>query len=311
MPEVFFSGPAGRLEGRFHPAKQRGAPIAVVLHSHPQFGGTMNNQIVYNTYYNFAERGFSVLRFNFRGVGRSQGAFDHGQGELSDAASALDWAQSISPEARACWIAGRVVRLLDRHAAPHAPAGDRGLHFDRAARQPLRFQLSRALPFVRPVRAWRQGPGRAPERGSGADRETEDPEGHRHRACGRSPRPITSSRIASTNCRRWSAPISTSVSACRGTRRPRCARSGRSRPRRRATADRASRTARVPDHNDGRTRSRLPAPGALSVRDGRHGILARDDLLADSLSRPARLRRRGVWRSTRSAPASTSSRSCS
>ena len=106
MPEVFFNGPAGRLEGRFHPAKQRGAPIAVVLHSHPQFGGTMNNQIVYNTYYNFAERGFSVLRFNFRGVGRSQGAFDHGQGELSDAASALDWAQSISPEARACWIAG-------------------------------------------------------------------------------------------------------------------------------------------------------------------------------------------------------------
>jgi uncharacterized protein len=47
MPEVFFNGPAGRLEGRFHPAKQRGAPIAVVLHPHPQFGGTMNNQIVY------------------------------------------------------------------------------------------------------------------------------------------------------------------------------------------------------------------------------------------------------------------------
>ena len=40
------------------------------------------------------------------GVGRSQGAFDHGQGELSDAASALDWAQSLNPEARSCWIAG-------------------------------------------------------------------------------------------------------------------------------------------------------------------------------------------------------------
>ena len=51
-------------------------------------------------------RGFSVLRFNFRGVGRSQGAFDHGQGELSDAAAALDWAQSVNPDARACWIAG-------------------------------------------------------------------------------------------------------------------------------------------------------------------------------------------------------------
>ena len=106
MPEVIFTGPAGRLEGRFHPSKQRGAPIAVILHPHPQFGGTMNNQIVYNTYYAFVERGFSVLRFNFRGVGRSQGSFDHGQGELSDAASALDWAQSINPEARACWIAG-------------------------------------------------------------------------------------------------------------------------------------------------------------------------------------------------------------
>jgi alpha/beta superfamily hydrolase len=106
MPEVTINGPAGRLEGRYTHAKQRGAPIAVVLHPHPQFGGTMNNQIVYSTYYAFAERGFSVLRFNFRGVGRSQGAFDHGQGELSDAASALDWAQSINPEARACWIAG-------------------------------------------------------------------------------------------------------------------------------------------------------------------------------------------------------------
>jgi len=47
-----------------------------------------------------------VLRFNFRGVGRSQGNFDHGSGELSDAAAALDWAQAVNPEARACWIAG-------------------------------------------------------------------------------------------------------------------------------------------------------------------------------------------------------------
>ena len=106
MPEVIFTGPAGRLEGRFHPSKTRSAPIAIILHPHPQFGGTMNNQIVYNLYYAFAERGFSVLRFNFRGVGRSQGSFDHGSGELSDAASALDWAQGINPEAKSCWIAG-------------------------------------------------------------------------------------------------------------------------------------------------------------------------------------------------------------
>lgn len=106
MPEVIFNGPAGRIEGRYHPAKVRSAPIGIVLHPHPQFGGTMNNQIVYNCYYQFVNRGFSVLRFNFRGVGRSQGAFDHGVGELSDAAAALDYAQAINPEARTCWIAG-------------------------------------------------------------------------------------------------------------------------------------------------------------------------------------------------------------
>src|SRR6202051_4205870 len=106
MPEVIFTGPAGRLEGRYHPAKQKNAPIAMVLHPHPQFHGTMNHQIIYQCYYAFAHRGFSVLRFNFRGVGRSQGSFDHGTGELSDAASALDWAQTINPEARACWVAG-------------------------------------------------------------------------------------------------------------------------------------------------------------------------------------------------------------
>jgi alpha/beta superfamily hydrolase len=106
MPEVIFTGPAGRLEGRYHPAKQKNAPIAMVLHPHPQFQGNMNHPIVYQVYYAFVARGFSVLRFNFRGVGRSQGQFDHGTGELSDAASALDWAQTINPEARACWVAG-------------------------------------------------------------------------------------------------------------------------------------------------------------------------------------------------------------
>jgi alpha/beta superfamily hydrolase len=106
MPEVIFTGPAGRIEGRYHPAKQKNAPIALILHPHPQFGGTMNHQIIYQLYYAFVHRGFSALRFNFRGVGRSQGNFDHGTGELSDSAAALDWAQSITPEAKSCWIAG-------------------------------------------------------------------------------------------------------------------------------------------------------------------------------------------------------------
>jgi uncharacterized protein len=106
MPEVIFTGPSGRLEGRFQPAKQKNGPIAIVLHPHPQFGGTMNNQVVYQLFYMFTKRGFAVLRFNFRGVGRSQGEFDHGSGELSDAAAALDWVQSVHPDARSCWVAG-------------------------------------------------------------------------------------------------------------------------------------------------------------------------------------------------------------
>ena len=108
MPEVIFNGPVGRLEGRYQPSKDKTAPIALILHPHPhpKFGGTMNNQIVYDLFYMFLERGFTVLRFNFRGVGRSQGEFDHGQGELSDAAAALDWVQSMHPDARGCWVAG-------------------------------------------------------------------------------------------------------------------------------------------------------------------------------------------------------------
>jgi alpha/beta superfamily hydrolase len=106
MPELIISGPAGRLEARYHHETPTNSPIALILHPHPQFGGTMNNQVVYALYYMFVERGFSVLRFNFRGVGRSQGYFDNGPGELSDAASALDWLQLQNPDARSCWIAG-------------------------------------------------------------------------------------------------------------------------------------------------------------------------------------------------------------
>ncbi|HYM33728.1 MAG TPA: alpha/beta hydrolase [Candidatus Cybelea sp.] len=106
MPDVIFNGPDGRLEGRYQHSSVSNAPIALILHPHPQYGGTMNNKVVYHLFHTFAKRGFSVLRFNFRGVGRSQGTYDHGQGELSDAASALDWLQANNPNATGCWIAG-------------------------------------------------------------------------------------------------------------------------------------------------------------------------------------------------------------
>jgi len=77
-----------------------------VLHPHPRYGGTMNNKVVYSVYQSFVRLGFSTLRINFRGVGRSQGSYDGGVGELADAAAALDWMQATNPGAKACWIAG-------------------------------------------------------------------------------------------------------------------------------------------------------------------------------------------------------------
>jgi alpha/beta superfamily hydrolase len=106
MPEVFFTGPSGRIEGKFTKSEDRRAPAALVLHPHPLYNGTMNNKVVYNTYKVLAENGFSVLRINFRGVGKSQGEYDHGLGELTDAATALDWLQTQVPEASDFWIAG-------------------------------------------------------------------------------------------------------------------------------------------------------------------------------------------------------------
>ena len=106
MPEVIFPGPEGRLEARYHQQKEKDAPIAIVLHPDPRYGGTMNNRVVYNLHYAFYNMGFTVLRFNFRGVGRSQGVFDEGIGELSDAASALDYLQSLNQNAKHCWVAG-------------------------------------------------------------------------------------------------------------------------------------------------------------------------------------------------------------
>lgn len=106
MPDVIYPGAAGRLEGRYTPSRQENAPLALVLHSHPKVLGHMNNPIVMTLAKSFVDRGFSVLRFNFRGVGRSKGEFEQGLGELSDAAASLDWLQSFNQNAQFVWVAG-------------------------------------------------------------------------------------------------------------------------------------------------------------------------------------------------------------
>ncbi len=106
MPEVIFSGPSGRLEGRYTPSTNPNAPIALIMHPHPQHGGTMNNKVVYLLHKSFKENGFATLRFNFRGVGRSQGEYDEGKGELADATAALEWLQTVHKNASQIWVGG-------------------------------------------------------------------------------------------------------------------------------------------------------------------------------------------------------------
>ena len=71
ISEIFIPGPAGRLEAKYFKSKKNTSPIALILHPHPQYGGTMNNNVVVNTFNIFMEKNFSVCRLNFIGVGNT------------------------------------------------------------------------------------------------------------------------------------------------------------------------------------------------------------------------------------------------
>ena len=104
--EIFINGPDGKLEAKYIQSKKDNAPVVLILHPHPEYGGTMNNRVVYNAYHTFLQNEFSVCRFNFRGVGKSEGKFDNGLGELSDAAAALDFIQRNNPNSNESWVVG-------------------------------------------------------------------------------------------------------------------------------------------------------------------------------------------------------------
>lgn len=89
--EVFFKSGDIMLEGLLSMPEKAGSRAAVVCHPHPLYGGEMKNVLVAKTAMELAERGVPVLRFNFRGVGKSQGAFDDGVGEMTDVRSAIDF----------------------------------------------------------------------------------------------------------------------------------------------------------------------------------------------------------------------------
>ena len=96
----------GQLEGIYRPRSSSATRVALVLHPHPLFGGTMHNKVVYRAAKALEEAGFETLRVNFRGVGESTGVHDEGRGEIDDGRAALDYLLLNQPEAREVVVAG-------------------------------------------------------------------------------------------------------------------------------------------------------------------------------------------------------------
>lgn len=90
--------PSGNLtlEGRLHLPDRTPAPGIVVCHPHPLYGGDMMNGVVVGLCRTLADGGLVALRFNFRGVGASEGTYDSGRGERDDVAAAMEWLRARS-----------------------------------------------------------------------------------------------------------------------------------------------------------------------------------------------------------------------
>jgi hypothetical protein len=99
LESLFLEGPAGRLEALLEEPEE-GAPreAALVCHPHPQHGGTMHTKAVYRIARGLRSAGAVVLRFNYRGVNLSDGAYAHGEGELEDARAALAYLRGRYPD---------------------------------------------------------------------------------------------------------------------------------------------------------------------------------------------------------------------
>jgi alpha/beta superfamily hydrolase len=107
MPTISdLRGPAGALEATLDEPERESLRAAVVFaHPHPQYGGTMHTKAVYQGAKGLARIGCAVLRFNFRGVGRSVGTFSGGEGEQDDFGAAIEYVAARFPGAR-LWTAG-------------------------------------------------------------------------------------------------------------------------------------------------------------------------------------------------------------
>ena len=102
---MLIPGPAGLIEAALADPGPSRRGIAVIAHPHPLYGGTMDNKVVTTLARAFEGEGFAAVRFNFRGVGQSAGAFDEGEGETDDAVAVAKWALAALGQSP-LWLAG-------------------------------------------------------------------------------------------------------------------------------------------------------------------------------------------------------------
>ena len=106
MTEVLINGSQGKLQG-FYKHTENSKNIGLVLHPRKCTESSMDNNIVSSLFESFSNNNFSTLKINFRGIQKSEGEPEEdGLGELSDAATALDWLQEQNEDITSCWIGG-------------------------------------------------------------------------------------------------------------------------------------------------------------------------------------------------------------
>ena len=153
LKQFSVEGKAGKLEGVAHIPGGSPVAIAVVAHPLPTMGGTMDNKVVTTLAKTFTELGYATLRFNFRGVGTSEGMFDSGNGEVEDVLSVVQYAQEafghlpliLSGFSFGGYVAARAAQLLrpqphrlvlvapavGRFEMPHVPHGTLVIHGEK------------------------------------------------------------------------------------------------------------------------------------------------------------------------------------
>ncbi len=102
---LLIDGPAGRLELLVEHPEQPVRGIAILCHPHPLHGGALTNKVVHTLASSLRDMGRVSIRFNFRGVGKSEGAYADGMGEQQDLQAVIDWAQAQFP-GQAIWLGG-------------------------------------------------------------------------------------------------------------------------------------------------------------------------------------------------------------